>query len=63
MRVATTYQVNRYTNICVNANCPRGLPHWAGFGEPAHRRCRVCGQPLRRIRGEPRDSRHLTEQS
>jgi hypothetical protein len=43
----------QYTNICTNPKCPHGLPHYEGFGKPAHRNCGTCGQPMRRIQGEP----------
>lgn len=57
MRSSTKYQVNSHSNICVNKDCQRGLPHYAGYGKSARRRCGSCGQPMRRIEGEPRSNR------
>lgn len=54
----TQYQVSQYSNVCVNPECPSGLPHYQGIGKPARRNCPQCGQPMRRIQGEPRGTYH-----
>ena len=58
MRVSTQYQVNTYSHICTNPECPDGLPHWKGFGKATRRKCPICGKPLRRIKSEPRGTKH-----
>lgn len=58
MRASTKYQVKQHSNICTNPKCPHGLPHYAGFGKSAHRKCGTCGKAMRRIKGEPRGTRH-----
>lgn len=58
MRASTKYQVRQHSNICVNPSCPNGLPHYAGFGQPARTKCGTCGKPMRRIQGEPRGTKH-----
>lgn len=58
MRSATKYQIHQYTDICTNPACSSGLPHYAGIGKPAHRKCPLCSKPMRRIQGEPRGTYH-----
>lgn len=58
IRTSTKYQVNQYSNICVNPDCPSGLPRYKGFGKPAHRKCSKCGASMRRIQGESRGTRY-----
>jgi len=59
IRAAMHYDVNPTTDICTNPECPQGLPHYARIGKLARRNCPDCGQPMRRIRGEPYGTPHL----
>jgi hypothetical protein len=58
MRTSTKYQVRQHSNVCTNPACPHSLPHYAGTGTLAHRKCGTCGKPMRRIQGEPRGTQH-----
>ena len=54
----TKYQVKQFSSVCVNSNCEDGLPRYRGFGKHTRRNCPKCGQPMRRIKGEPRGTTH-----
>jgi len=58
IRSATQYDPHPTTDICTNPACKQGLPHYAGIGILARKNCPNCGQPMRRIRGEPYGTPH-----
>jgi hypothetical protein len=55
---ATKYDVSPKSYVCTNPRCANGLPHYRGFGKQTGRKCRLCGQPLIKINGEPRGTQH-----
>ena len=58
MRPSTKYQPTSFSNVCTNPDCGNGLPRYRGFGLPAQKNCAECGQPMRRIKGEPGGTYH-----
>lgn len=45
--------VNPKFFVCVNPDCPIGVPHWAEMGKPSGRKCIHCGQETRETKSEP----------
>ena len=54
MHSATKYVPSPSFYICTNARCPQGVPSWKHTGTPSRRRCRFCGQTVRKCKSEPR---------
>ena len=40
--------------VCVNPECPQGLPWWKHTGKPSQERCGSCGQIVRETTLSPR---------
>lgn len=44
--------INPHFYVCVNPDCPRGVPSWKDMGKPSGKKC-TCGQETRETKSEP----------